>query len=97
MVEITEVKRGSRAFKNGVIEGDVLVSINGHPINDVLDYRFYLAEKEIELLLKRNGEEYSVNIKKGEYDDIGLEFATPLMDKKHSCENKCIFIYKWLY
>lgn len=93
MVEITEVKRGSRAFKNGVIEGDVLVSINGHPINDVLDYRFYLAEKEIELLLKRNGEEYSVNIKKGEYDDIGLEFATPLMDKKHTCENKCIFCF----
>ncbi len=93
MVEITDVRTGSRAHKKGIREGDILVSINGHPINDVLDYRFYLAEKEIDLLLKRNGEEYSVNIKKGEYDDIGLEFATPLMDKKHTCENKCIFCF----
>ena len=93
MVEITEVRAGSRAAKKGVLEGDILVSINGHPINDVLDYRFYLAEKETELLLKRNGEEFKVNIKKGEYDDIGLEFATPLMDKKHTCENKCIFCF----
>ena len=93
MVEITEVREHSRAKKHGIRADDILVSINGHEICDVLDYRFYLAEKEIELLLKRKGEEYSVTIKKGEYDDIGLEFATPLMDKKHTCENKCIFCF----
>lgn len=93
MVEITEVRSRSRAEKAGILSGDILVSINGHDINDVLDYRFYLAEKELSLLLKRNGEEFSANIKKGEYDDIGLEFATPLMDKKHTCENKCIFCF----
>ncbi|MBE6714370.1 MAG: DUF512 domain-containing protein [Ruminococcaceae bacterium] len=93
MVEITEVRVHSRAAKMGILSGDVLFSINGHEINDVLDYRFYLAEKKIELLLKRDGEEYSVLIQKGEYDDIGLEFATPLMDQKHRCENKCIFCF----
>ncbi len=93
MVEITEVRENSRAAKVGILADDILVSINGHDINDVLDYRFYLAEKEIELLLKRNGEEYTANVKKREYDDIGLEFATPLMDKKHTCENKCIFCF----
>ncbi|MBO5671080.1 MAG: DUF512 domain-containing protein, partial [Clostridia bacterium] len=30
---------------------------------------------------------------KQEYDDIGLEFETPLMDEKHSCENRCIFCF----
>lgn len=93
MVEITEVRARSRADKAGIFSDDILVSINGHDINDVLDYRFYLAEKELSLLLKRKGEEFTVNIKKGEYDDIGLEFATPLMDKKHTCENKCIFCF----
>jgi len=93
MVEITEVRAHSRAEKQGILKDDILVSINGHEICDVLDYRFYLAEKNIELLLKRNGEEYRANIRKGEYDDIGLEFATPLMDKKHTCENKCIFCF----
>lgn len=93
MVEITEVRVHSRAEKAGIHADDILVSINGHEINDVLDYRFYLAEKQVELLLKRNGEEYRVSIRKSEYDDIGLEFATPLMDKKHTCENKCIFCF----
>ena len=93
MVEITDVREHSRAAKQGVLPDDVLISINGHDINDVLDYRFYLCEKDIDLLLRRNGTEYSVYIKKREYDDIGLEFATPLMDKKQTCENKCIFCF----
>ena len=93
MVEITEVRARSRADKAGILPDDILISINGHEINDVLDYRFYLAEKELNLLLKRNDEKFSVSIRKGEYDDIGLDFATPLMDKKHTCENKCIFCF----
>ena len=93
MVKITEVGVKSRAQRAGVLPGDTLVSINGNEIKDVLDYRFYLTECEIELLLLRNGEEYKVSIKKGEYDDIGLDFETPLMDKKHSCKNGCIFCF----
>jgi len=93
LVEITDVRKGSRAAKQGIQVDDILISINGHAINDVLDYRFYLAERNIELLLKRDGSEFAVSIKKGEYDDIGLEFATPLMDQKHRCENKCIFCF----
>ena len=84
---------GSRAHRAGVREGDTLVSINNNEIKDVLDYRFYLTEKRVEILLTREGEEYSVVITKGEYDDIGLDFETPLMDKKHSCTNKCIFCF----
>ena len=93
MVKITEVALGSRAYKAGVGAGDVLISINGNEINDVLDYRFYLTEVKVELKLSRGGDEYSVVIKKGEYDDIGLDFETPLMDEKHSCKNKCIFCF----
>ena len=87
MVKITEVYSGSRAYKAGIVADDVLVAINGNEIKDVLDYRFYLTECEVELSLLRDEESYTVKIKKGEYDDIGLEFETPLMDKKHSCKN----------
>ena len=93
MVKITEVEAGSAAEKANVRAGDTLISINGNEIVDVLDYRFYLAEKKVSLLLQRDGGEYSVTIKKGEYDDIGLGFETPLMDKKHSCKNGCIFCF----
>ena len=93
MVKITSVERGSRAQKHGVVAGDILVAINENEINDVLDYRFYLTECRVTLSLIREGNPYSVSISKGEYDDIGLEFETPLMDKKHSCTNKCIFCF----
>ena len=93
MVKITSVDKNSRADKHGIIAGDVLVSINGNEIIDVLDYRFYLAEREVNIALFRDGEEFEVKIKKGEYDDIGLDFETPLMDKKHSCKNGCIFCF----
>lgn len=93
MVRITGVEEGSYAKKNGIKTGDILISVNGNEICDVLDYRFYLTEKKVALELERNGEKYCVTIKKGEYDDIGLEFATPLMDQKQSCNNRCIFCF----
>ena len=93
MVQITDVLPRSRAEKAGILSGDTLISINGREIRDVLDYRFYLAEKKITLLLKRGEESYETTIIKKEYDDIGLDFETPLMDKKHSCENKCVFCF----
>ncbi|MBE6537440.1 MAG: DUF512 domain-containing protein [Ruminococcaceae bacterium] len=93
MVKITGVEKKSLAEKSGVLSGDVLVSINGNEISDVLDYRFYLSEKKITLKLTRADSEYTVSIKKGEYDDIGLCFETPLMDEKHSCKNGCIFCF----
>ena len=93
MVRITGVEERSYAKKAGISAGDVLISVNGNEIEDVLDYRFYLTEKKVTLELENNEGKYSVVIKKGEYDDIGLEFATPLMDEKHSCRNKCIFCF----
>ena len=93
MVRITEIEQGSIAEKENIAVNDILVSIDGNEIVDVLDYRFYLAEKHIVLLLERDGKEYTVSISKGEYDDIGLGFETPLMDKKHTCKNGCIFCF----
>ena len=93
MVKIISVDANSRAQKVGICENDILVSINGREINDVLDYRFHLANKRIDICILRNAAELHFSISKAEYDDIGLDFETPLMDKKHSCENKCIFCF----
>ena len=90
---ITAVERGSLAERHGILAGDRLVSINGNEIADVLDYRFYLCEKKLRLVLLRGESELFVELRKGEYDDIGLAFETFLMDKKHACRNKCIFCF----
>ena len=93
MVTIKSVAKGSRAYRTGIEVGDKLVKINGNEINDVLDYRFYLTDTEVLIEIERNGERNEALIKKGEHDDIGLDFETPLMDKKHSCKNKCVFCF----
>ena len=93
MVKILDVETHSIAARSGVRPGDILISVNGHDIHDVLDYRFYLAETVIVLLLHRDADLLEIKIHKKQYDDIGLVFDTPLMDKKHSCENKCIFCF----
>ena len=93
MVRIVSVREGSVAEAEGIVAGDILLAVNGNEIRDVLDYRFYLTEREICLRLRRAGMPYEVRFRKGEYDDIGLEFATPLMDRKHSCANKCVFCF----
>ena len=94
MVKICGVEKNSYADKAGIKVGDQLVSVNGNGIVDVLDYRFYIMDKKITVEVDREGEKLSFPIKKkDEYDDIGLEFETYLMDKKHSCKNKCIFCF----
>ena len=93
MVTIQSVEQGSRADKAGVRAGDILISVNGNKIADVLDYRFYLIDRSLSLLLHRGPDLVEIQIKKGEYEDIGLEFETYLMDKKQTCRNKCIFCF----
>ncbi len=93
MVKVTAVLAKSRAEGAGILPCDTLVSINGNEINDVLDYRFYLADRHITLSVLRDGRQMSFSIVKEEYDDIGLDFETPLMDKKHSCKNACVFCF----
>ena len=93
MVKITDVEHRSHAERAGILPGDTLLCINGNEINDVLDYRFYLTERRVEITYLRDGEERLAVITKGEYSDIGLGFETPLMDKKRSCKNGCIFCF----
>lgn len=93
MVTVSAVDVGSKAEAAGILPGDILLSVNGNDISDILDYRYYITEKRIELLIHRGPELFTLSLEKGEYDDIGLEFETFLMDKKHTCRNQCIFCF----
>lgn len=93
MVTIYRIDRESRAEKAGILPGDVLVSINGHEVNDVLDYRFFETERELRLVLRRGGEDYTLELVKPQYAGLGLEFESYLMDQQRSCRNKCVFCF----
>ena len=93
MVTVYEIVPGSYAEKAGIKAGDILHTVNGHEIRDVLDYRFYMTDERLEMSLSREGVFFQVKIHKETYTDIGLEFETYLMDKKQSCRNRCIFCF----
>ncbi len=93
MVRINSIVPGSPADKAGALAGDMLCCVNGHTVRDVLDYMYYAAETSVELEIMRGEEKFCLHIEKDEYDDLGLEFDTFLMDKKQSCSNKCVFCF----
>lgn len=93
-VRISGIEENSIAQKKRISPDDILLSVNGKEINDVLDYRFYTSSGKLKLVLQnKSGKKYSRKIRKGEYDDIGLLFETYLMDEKRHCKNKCIFCF----
>lgn len=93
-VIIKGVEKGSYAYKARLKAGDTLVSIDGNEIMDVLDYRFYQNNSRITLeYINSAGKIKKAKIKKPEFDEIGLEFDTYLMDEKRSCRNKCVFCF----
>lgn len=93
MVEIKSVLKKSPAHKAGIKNGDVLLRVNSHEINDFLDYQFYIEESELTIEYEHKGHAKTVHVKKNEDEDLGLEFETYLMDKEKHCKNKCIFCF----
>ncbi len=74
--------------------GDVLLSVNGHEIEDVFDYKYFTNEEYITVLVRKGtGEEWELEIEKEYEDDLGIEFENGLMDEYKSCRNKCIFCF----
>ncbi len=93
-VLIKSVEPGSAAARAGIKPGQTLLTINGHDIHDVLDFRFYETERVVEVAVAdMDGAAHSHLIRKGEYDSLGLDFETYLMDKQRSCRNKCVFCF----
>lgn len=91
---IKAVEPGSIAEELELAPGDVLVSVNGQPVGDVLDYHYLINEEYLELLVRRaDGEEWELEIEKEYEEDLGIEFENGLMDDYRSCSNKCIFCF----
>lgn len=92
--KIVSVIEGSPAYEAGIREGDVLVSLNGMPVEDVFDYHYLAEEISVSLEVRTpGGEQRTILIEKGEDEDLGLTFAESLMDDYRSCRNKCVFCF----
>lgn len=81
-------------LRRKVKPGWELLSVNGRPILDVLDYKYYSYESRLALeFLTPEGKRKIVRVKKAEGEDPGLTFESYLMDRPRSCANDCVFCF----
>ena len=91
---VSDIVPGSIAEELGIRPGDKLLAIDGHEIEDIFDYQFYVEDEEIVLLIEKpDGEQWELEIGKEADEDLGIEFGQGLMDEYRSCYNKCIFCF----
>ncbi|MEA4923829.1 MAG: DUF512 domain-containing protein [Syntrophomonadaceae bacterium] len=91
---IAMVRSGSIADEMEIAPGDLLVSINGHPINDILDYQFYTQDDYLKIEIEKvNQEIWSLEIEKEYDEDMGLDFSELVFDRMKCCKNRCVFCF----
>jgi len=90
-LRISAVQEGSIAEVLGLVPGDRLMSINGRPIKDLLDYRFFEGEEKLLLeVSKASGEVWELDIEKELDEDLGI---APEEMRIRQCPNKCLFCF----
>ncbi len=92
--QIKSVAPGSIGEELGLEPGDKLLEINKETIEDVLDYRYYIQNEEISMVVeKKDGTQEEWEFDKEYYEDLGIEFENGLMSEYRSCTNQCIFCF----
>ena len=90
---ISAVDPGSLANEAGLQPGDQVLSVNGQPIRDPVDYRFQTTEQLVELEVIHDGDVGFVEFEKPIDEPLGIEFDDDAFDGTRICNNKCFFCF----
>lgn len=90
---IRSIEKDSIAEEMALETGDLLLSINGNSINDILDYRYLISDETLLVEIeKANGEIWELEIEKEFEEDLGLHFEEDQIHTK-TCKNNCVFCF----
>jgi putative radical SAM enzyme (TIGR03279 family) len=91
MIKVTEVQPESIAEELGLEPGSQLISVDGHELEDFLDWEFLTAEEEFLLLVRQpNGEEIEFEISRPLGEPLGVSLE-PVRIRR--CANRCDFCF----
>ncbi|MGB9724175.1 MAG: DUF512 domain-containing protein [Chloroflexia bacterium] len=88
IVAVTGVARAA-----GLLPGDRLLSANGRPLRDIIDFRFYADGPRATFEVLRGGEKRTVTLRRPPGSDWGIAFTHPIFDRIRPCANRCPFCF----
>src|SRR5712671_4876116 len=90
---VREVVPESPADRAGLQPGDLIRTINGHSIRDLVDYRFYVADEQLQIGFDRQQQELQVTLNKEADENLGVLFGEEPAPFIRQCANKCVFCF----
>ncbi|GAB6098657.1 DUF512 domain-containing protein [Halanaerocella petrolearia] len=93
-IEVESVTEDSIADELGLKAGDKLIRINGQPMRDFIDYKFWLTDTYLELeVMTKDGEYWILEVEKDYDEELGIDFSDIIFDQLKTCQNNCIFCF----
>lgn len=91
MVRVTQVHAGGIADQIGLLPGTELLSVDGRPLEDFLDWEFLTADESFVVAARLpDGTEMEYDIERTDGDAMGVELAPPIVRR---CANRCEFCF----
>lgn len=91
---VEAVDAGSPAARAGIAPGDVLLSINGRRLRDVIDYQFLTADETVlTCQVISAGEHRTMTLRRAEHETPGIAFTEPTFTPIRECNNHCPFCF----
>lgn len=90
-MKILAVTKGGIAEELGIKPGCELVSFDGFPVIDVLDYDYYNSREFFTMSVRDGDETVDYEVEKYDCEDLGLELSREIPVR--SCRNNCVFCF----
>ena len=92
-VRIFTVTAGSPADTAGIRPDERIVSINGEPVRDEIDYQALSCANPLDVVVENGGVQRSIRIRKDDWEPLGLSLDETEAMKPRHCRNRCIFCF----
>ena len=94
MQQVVSVEEKSLAARHGIVPGDLVLSINGEPLIDDIDYQALTANRRLRIeIIRQSGQKAIVHIIKPLAAPLGMQFAQTTVCDPRTCSNNCVFCF----
>lgn len=91
---IASVESDSPAALVGLEAGDVICTVDGYTLRDIIDWRWYASEEHIAIdYLDVQGNTCSCELSREYGQDWGIDFTDVIFDEPMVCRNRCTFCF----